>query len=1097
MHKNLSGVACPLLGSLSVSGILIFSHNYVLAQVTPDNTLGNESSVVNTRDDTSDSIDGGAIRGQNLFHSFQEFNVDAGRGVYFANPEAVTNIFSRVTGNDVSNILGTLGVDGAANLFLINPNGIIFGEGASLDVNGSFAATTADGIEFGEQGFFSVSNPESPNLLTINPSAYLFNQVAPGAIANNSKEPAGKDLSGIDVFGLRVPNGKSLMLVGGNVSMDGGWAIASGGHIELGGLTEAGSIGIQSDTNNNFSLNFPEGVQRGDIFLTNKAIVGVVGDGGGSIAANARNLEISANSEFFAGIGEGLTAKAKAGDFTIDATDKIELSGTDSLISNSVQPRAVGDAGNIDIKTGSLSVTEGGEIKSSTFAQGDSGNITITADNTIFLDDSSYIVNNVEDIEAVGNAGKIDITTGSLSAINGSQINSFTRGQGNAGDIIIQATEAVTFDGFDSNNNYSSSFSSVEAGGVGNGGDINITARSLSLTNGAELNTSVREALDPLSGGNGNGGDLTINTDNLSLRDRAEISASTFSVGNAGNIVINSTDSVSLDKGNTINSNIEQGAVGNGGQIEINTNTLDLTNGGQVLTIVREARNNLPAGKGNAGNIAINVNDTLTLNGRSEDGQFTSSIYSYLSTGAAGNAGNLKINAGNLVVQDGGEINSSTYGQGNAGNLMVNTKEKLSLDGGRILSTVEAGAVGDGGQVKIDTGNFSVINDGQIETSVRLGYSVLSPGIGNAGDIIINAREDINIDGGFLAIASALEPGAIGKAGDIKITSNSLILTNGVQVLTSTLGQGNGGDIIINARETINLDGTATFEENLIPSLISSGVGNGGKGKAGNINIQAENLFLKDGGAIKSNTLGKNDSDNAGNIDIILTDILEANNGEISTSSTQSSGGAINIRADNINLRGNSDIRSNIFSGTGGSGNIEITADAVIAFDDSDIFAFAADGQGGNITLDTPAYFAENFTLNSLTSNPDFLGNNSRADLNATGAVSGVVSIPDVSFIQNSLNNLPDNSINTDELVANSCVSPVGKRQEGKFIITGTGGLPDRPGNGSISDFATGEVRNVPSNNSGWHRGEPIIEPQGVYRLTNGKLVMSRECHSQ
>ena len=124
---NRNSIAFPWLGSLTIGGILIFNVNQVLAQVTPDNTLWNESSVVNTRDETSDSIDGGAVRGQNLFHSFQEFNVDAGRGVYFANPEAVNNIFSRVTGNNVSNILGTLGVDGAANLFLINPNGIVFG----------------------------------------------------------------------------------------------------------------------------------------------------------------------------------------------------------------------------------------------------------------------------------------------------------------------------------------------------------------------------------------------------------------------------------------------------------------------------------------------------------------------------------------------------------------------------------------------------------------------------------------------------------------------------------------------------------------------------------------------------------------------------------------------------------------------------------------------------------------------------------------------------------------------------------------------------------------------------------------------------------
>jgi filamentous hemagglutinin family protein len=235
--------------SLAAIGILVFSGNQALAQVTPDNTLGDESSVVNTRNATSDSIDGGAIRVQNLFHSFLEFNVDAGRGVYFANPEAVTNIFSRVTGNDASDILGTLGVDGAANLFLINPNGIIFGEDASLDVEGSFAATTADGIEFGEQGFFSATNPESPNLLTINPSAYLFNQVAPGAIVNNSTT---------NNLGLQVQSEKNLSLIGGDITLDRGLITASGGKVELGGLSESGSVNIQE----NGSLTFPDGVAR-------------------------------------------------------------------------------------------------------------------------------------------------------------------------------------------------------------------------------------------------------------------------------------------------------------------------------------------------------------------------------------------------------------------------------------------------------------------------------------------------------------------------------------------------------------------------------------------------------------------------------------------------------------------------------------------------------------------------------------------------------------------------------------------------------------------------------------------------------------------
>jgi large exoprotein involved in heme utilization and adhesion len=108
----------------------------------------------------------------------------------------------------------------------------------------------------------------------------------------------------------------------------------------------------------------------------------------------------------------------------------------------------------------------------------------------------------------------------------------------------------------------------------------------------------------------------------------------------------------------------------------------------------------------------------------------------------------------------------------------------------------------------------------------------------------------------------------------------------------------------------------------------------------------------------------------------------------------------------------------------------------------------------------------------------------------------GVVSVPDVSFIQNSLTELENNSINTDELVANSYVSPVGDRQQGKFIITGGQSLPVRPGDGMPSKYPTGEVRNVPeSNHSSWQPGDPSVEPQGAYRLANGKLVLSRECN--
>ncbi|MEM6402823.1 MAG: filamentous hemagglutinin N-terminal domain-containing protein, partial [Cyanobacteria bacterium P01_D01_bin.116] len=131
-----------------ISTLLVINNNSALAQIIPDNTLGAESSRV-LPNGAIDKIDGGALRDKNLFHSFTEFNINNGQRVYFNNPSGIENILTRVTGGNASNILGTLGVDGAANLFLINPNGIVFGENARLDLGGSFVGTTANGLQFG------------------------------------------------------------------------------------------------------------------------------------------------------------------------------------------------------------------------------------------------------------------------------------------------------------------------------------------------------------------------------------------------------------------------------------------------------------------------------------------------------------------------------------------------------------------------------------------------------------------------------------------------------------------------------------------------------------------------------------------------------------------------------------------------------------------------------------------------------------------------------------------------------------------------------------------------------------------------------------
>ncbi|ELR99898.1 filamentous hemagglutinin N-terminal domain-containing protein, partial [Gloeocapsa sp. PCC 73106] len=172
------------LTCLIISNLVLV--NPVVAQIAPDNTLGDENSRVENRGNR-DIINGGATRGENLFHSFREFNVEAGRGAYFENPAAIRNILSRVTGNNLSNIQGVLGVLGNANLFLINPNGIIFGPNARLDMNGSFFGSSANSIVFSNFEFSTI-NPEAPPLLTINlPMGLTFRERAERIIARNSR----------------------------------------------------------------------------------------------------------------------------------------------------------------------------------------------------------------------------------------------------------------------------------------------------------------------------------------------------------------------------------------------------------------------------------------------------------------------------------------------------------------------------------------------------------------------------------------------------------------------------------------------------------------------------------------------------------------------------------------------------------------------------------------------------------------------------------------------------------------------------------------------------------------------------------------------
>ncbi|MGK7894426.1 MAG: filamentous hemagglutinin N-terminal domain-containing protein, partial [Xenococcus sp. (in: cyanobacteria)] len=279
-----------------------------LAQVTPDGTT-NTSVDVSGNDFT---INQGERAGGNLFHSFGEFSVPTDGSAFFNNAADIVNIFSRVTGGNISNIDGLLGANGTANLFLINPAGIIFGEGARLNIGGSFYGSTADSIIFSD-GEFSASDLANPPLITINAPIGLNFRDNPEGIVNRSFV---QDDTG-DVVGLEVISGQNLTLVGGNINFETGNATASGGNIELGGLSTEGTVGINDDG----SLSFPKNVAKVDITLSNGAGLDVTGIGEGTVTINARNISLEAGE--FGGsfiIAGSTSTDAQARDITINAT---------------------------------------------------------------------------------------------------------------------------------------------------------------------------------------------------------------------------------------------------------------------------------------------------------------------------------------------------------------------------------------------------------------------------------------------------------------------------------------------------------------------------------------------------------------------------------------------------------------------------------------------------------------------------------------------------------------------------------------------------------------------------------------------------------
>jgi len=884
------------LVSLLVSLSLFSVKSPAIAQIIPDTSLGIESAFVITFNQLLQLIQGGARRGENLFQSFQDFNIREGQTIILTNPNGVNNILIRVTGNNPSDILGNLSLIkaetinnllinlrslsplpntnlssliqpqdlGTASLFFLNPNGILFGSDARLNLGGSFIATTANQIKFADGTVFSANLTQSSPILTIStPIGLGFgNQV--GNIINQSRVSL-PFLS--DPVGLASFSGNTLALIGGNVQFDGGTITSFGGTIEIGAVDSNNTVNL-NHLGKNWSFNYEKVNNFKNIQFFNRSSVDTSGFNSGSIRLTGNQVLLQGGSRLVSfNLGN-----QSGGNIEVNAAKSFEILGTDTFEQELIR-NANGKATVSDLRNGIFTVAYG---------LGDAGNITINTEQ-ILSQKSGFL------------------QTSTASSATG-------------GDLILNASESI---------NISSTFFATATG--------------------------------PTT--TGNAGNLIISTKVLQVSDNALITTSTLGFGKGGNLTVNASD----------------------------------------LLEVR-------------GSSAINLGTDLGLTSLSPTGLVTNSL-------SGGDAGNLKLKTGRLVVLDGGVISTGTLATGNGSTLEVEAQEiLLSGDSADNIYPSQLSA-------------FALIN-------------------------------------------------STGNGGNLNIKTNSLSIQEGATITTSSLGMGTAGNINIQAN-SINLDTQGKIEAF---SLLNQG---------GDILINANSLNLQNQSEISVRSEGQG---NAGNININLTGLFSATNSDITANANQGAGGEITLTADNIRLQGDSDIRTNVNNGAGGGGNITVTANSILLFNDSDILAFSRDGRGGNIQFNTPVFFGNGYQRISSESDPNTLDGNDRVDINASGAVSGAIIIPDLTFIQNSIVQLPEFLINPEKLLANSCISP-NQNRGGSFIIKGSGGVQNRPGDMNTPSYFPEIIQPIPETPAQpWKKGDHIIEPQGVYTTLDGRLYLSRKC---
>ena len=757
--------------------------SHVHAEIVLDGSLGKEGELIGPHYQVG--VELGQQRGENLFHSFKQFNLKEGESATFTGSEQLHNIISRVTGKESSFIDGTIrSTLPKADLYFLNPYGILFGTHAQLDIQGSFYASTADTLYLGDGGEFNAQVPEHSHLTVAPPKAFGFLTNSPRSLT-------------FDHTQLSLPAGKTLSLLGGNLTIQHSQFQVEGGTIHLASLVQEGMIDLDSNQpihDQQSEINFSENslidvsgqgegkiiIQGGQLFMKDsfiKANSTGMANGQGILLALDRAIHIygqkHTDSDATSMITSYTTGTGRAGDIILH-TPYLEMRG--STINNST--RGEGPAGHIHIQSDEVALYEGAAINSDSWSNGQGGEINLKVSGTLLVSEQRFFATpESADISAhisvsaigQGEGGHLTIQAKHVELVGGN-ISANSHFQGRAGKLAIEAeTISLTKGGLITATAFSRS-------SAAQGGWIDIQTDQLDLSGfragyvktATDIFKNLPSGIGVLTTGSAPAGYLHVVAKEIHLSDYGSIGAATLASGPAGKVLLE-VDKLVLRGGGRV---IASSGGFLGGILFLATGT-----GGSIKVIAKDI---IASGKNEFNPSGILSNTLLTAQG-----------------------GDIEVYADRIFLDHNAAISVESLGQGNAGKITIATSEFYMSDGGNISTSASHAT---GGNIVLEVPHLLYLKRGKITTSVGTGQ-------GRGGDITISPPSFIVLNQGQIK-AQADE----GRGGDIRITTQNYIKSS---------------DSLVSASSKIGIDGQVmiqapqeTFSGSLVvlPSKVIEGV---------------------------------------------------------------------------------------------------------------------------------------------------------------------------------------------------------------------------------------------------------------------------------